>query len=438
MAKKRLLILGALVLLLIVIAVVAVVLLGEDETINEGSLIIVSETDAQSVETMVITREDSQVSLVKQNGLWHYQDDMEAPVDQLLTESALTYMSYVYADKIARQSVDDLTSYGLDPAAMSLQLWLKDGTEYVYNFGISTSDKTGMFFQLEGDPNLYVFDIQKYNQVVAALENLKDLSLNINAKSLTAFSLMRIGGERVQMDFSIIPEEQRIGTEEWLIHAPINAIANPDAVQLVEVLFSPARLAGFASDTLLPVHGINENSAFLSMKDSQGREVKLMFGNRTEEGAYYCTVSDRDGVYTAYSGMEELLNMDTMDAILPTVFPVGNNLPNFQLTVGSMDYELVKETGGYCLNGTMITQQDAADIAKYMTSVTADGLALDANISSKQAQFVLENNSDIKIDFSVYNKDYLAMSMQDTPYAYIKTERLVLLVDILDGIIGSN
>lgn len=435
MAKKRLLILGILVIILTAIIIAAVMLLSGEKPDDEESLIVVAEVDPNQVQGMSIRLGDSEVSLIKQDGVWQYQDNAGAEVDQLITESALTYVSYVYADSIARQSVQDLQQYGLDPAVMTVQLKQTDNTSIVYRFGMPTADQKGVFFQKEGDDRLYIFGMDKYQQVVAAVENLRDLSLDIDTKALIAFSLMRISGERQAMEF------YRADTDsgQWYINTPFYAKANPKLAQLVEVLFSPPRLAGYESDTLLPVHGITKDSAFLRMEDDKGKNITLMFGNRTEDGAYYCTVSDREGVYSAYSGMEELLNVDTINVISPSVFAITKEtLPAFTLNVGNTEFTLAVNEKGYSLNGQLLTKEQIAAIAEQMAAITIDGLALEADVGDKKAHYVLHDNSEYEIDFSVYNKDFLAMSMTDTPYAYVKTEKFAIIVDLLDSMLQQQ
>lgn len=432
MAKKRLLTLGILVIILLVIVVTAVILIGGEKPAEEESLIVVAEVDPTQVQEMTITLGDSQISLVKQDENWQYIDDADCEVDQLITESALTYMSYVYADGIARQSVQDLQQYGLDPAAMTVELKLNDNTSIIYHFGMPTADQKGVFFQKDGDDRLYIFSMDKYQQVKAAMESFRDLSLDIDTKSLTVFSLMRISGERQAIKF------HRIDTDsgEWYINAPFYAKANPKLIQLVEVLFSPPRLASYVSDTQMPMHGITKDSAFFHMEDNKGKSITLTFGNRTEDGAYYCTVSDRQGVYTAYSGMEELLNVDMINVISPGVFPIVNDtLSAFTLTVGSTEFTFDVNEKGHVLNGQLLTEDQVKAIAEQMTAITIDGLALDADVIDKTAHFELRDNSKYSIDFSVYNKDFLAISMNGIPYAYIKTEKLAIIVDLLDGML---
>lgn len=435
MAKKRLLILVILVIILTAIIIAAVVLFTGEKPADEGSLIIVAEVDPGNVQGMSITLGDTKVSLNKLDGVWQYQDNAEEEVDQLITESALTYVSYVYADSIARQSVQDLVQYGLDPAAMTVELKQNDNTSIVYNFGMPTADQKGVFFQKEGDDRLYIFGMDKYQQVAAAMENLRDLSLDIDTKALTAISLMRISGERQAMEFHRDDEDNG----QWYINAPIVAKANPKLVQLVEVLFSPPRLASYESDTLMPMHGITDDSAFLHLEDKDGKRITLTFGNRTEDGAYYCTVSDKEGVYTAYSGMEELLNVDTINVISPSVFPIVNNaLSPFTLTVGNTEFVFSVDEQGYSLNGQLLTEEQVKTITDQMGAVTIDGLALDADINDKMARLELHDNSESNIEFSVYNNDFLAMSIKDKPYAYIKTQKLAIIVDLLDGMLQKQ
>jgi hypothetical protein len=433
MARKRLLILIILILVFAVVAAAAILLFTRPENQNKDELITVAEIRPQDVRLMRIAREGESVSLVKEDGVWHYEDNRNAAVDQLLTESALTYVSYVYANEIVFDSVADKTVYGLDPAELTVSLTLDNGQEYTYLFGLPSSDRNNVFMQLQGDAKLYLFGIDKYRQILTSLENVKDLSLDIDSRSLESFSLAW-PGKNARMDFEKIPENERTGTEEWLITSPFKAIANISAVRLAESLFNPARLGGYVSDQISSEHGIDENSPVLTLRDSAGKAVSLTIGNQTSAGDFYCTVSDREGVYSTYQGIEALLKIDVMDAVSPGIFPVNDQiLPPFSMRLNDVEFVLDFQGGSYLLNGRSLSPEDAVLISQMMQAATLDGPAPLEPMENQDIEFEMVR---LTLRFSVYKNDYFLVGMNEMPFGYLKTEKLAALVDLLDTLAG--
>src|SRR5512133_961932 len=116
MTKKRITLMIIMIVVLIAVAAALVLLLSKTPAQQEAqsSLIVVAETDTADVVGLDFASGGDVTSLVKNDGLWYYSGNISGTVDQLLTESTVTYLSYMYADSIARQSVDDLSPYGLD------------------------------------------------------------------------------------------------------------------------------------------------------------------------------------------------------------------------------------------------------------------------------------------------------------------------------------
>ena len=433
MAKRKLLTLIILIIVFAAVATAAILLFSRPDDQQKDDLITVAEIRPQDVRLMTITREGSSVSLEKHDGVWQYENDEEAAVDQLLTESALTYVSYVYANEIVFDSVEDRTPYGLDPAVMTVTLKLNGGEEYTYLFGLPASDQKNVFMQLQGDPRLYLFGMDKYKQIVTSLENVKDLSMNIDSRSLESFSLVWPGSD-IRMDFDKIPENERTGTEEWRITSPFNAIANLSAVSLTESLFNPARLGSYVSDVITQEHGIDENSPGVMLEDSSGNQVTLVVGSRTPEGNYYCTVSDREGVYTTYQGIEALLKLDIMDAVSPQVFPVSDQkLQPFTLRLNDNEFALTTQDSVYLLNGKELSRDQAGMIVQAMLAATLDGPAPGESMTTSDINF---NMGNIELRFSIYKNDYFLAGMDEIPFGYLKIEKLAGLIDLLDTLAG--
>ena len=387
---------------------------------------------------MKITQGDSVIDLVKQDGSWRYRNQADVSVDQSSMESALTMVCYLYAKEKLFDHVDNLATYGLDPAAMQVEIELDDGTSRSVRFGGYTSAKDGVFLQSGGSDALYVYDLDSYSILQNAAKAMSDLTIGIDANKLVKIEIVRASGSRVPITMEKIPEGKSVGPESWMLTSPFTAIANAEAVTLVQSFFASPRFSAYVGSETLPEYGLDGEPAYIALTESSGRSVKIFVGNRLEGGRYYCTQEGRSGVYELASGFKALLEIETKNLFPTAVFPVSADLPaNVTLDLGAETFRLTQSAGkGFTLNGKALSDDTAKTLFTFLSQLQFRGVAEQASVTgTPDVTITLEHGGNqLVYGFYGYRNDYYAVELNasGTLGGYIKAEHLAVLAAAFD------
>lgn len=437
-SKKTWVLIGIGIALFLGIAAALFFLLREDGAETKQSAVSVYKVSYTKVTGMKITQGDSVIDLVKKDGVWRYRDNTGVSVDQGSMESALTMVCYLYAKEKLFDHVDNPGNYGLDPAAMQVEIELDDGTSQTVRFGGYTSAKDGVFLQTGGSDALYVYDLDSFSILQNAAKAMSDLTIGIDASKLAKIEIVRASGSRVPITMEQIPAGKSVGLESWMLTSPFTAIANAEAVTLVMSFFASPRFSAYVGSEPLPEYGLDGEPAYIALTESGGRSVKIFVGNRLESGRYYCMQEGRSGVYELASGFDALLEIETRNLFPTTVFPVNaDQTANVTLDLGAETFRLVQNGDkGFQLNGKALDEETTKTLFTYLSQLQFRGVAEQAAVSgSPDATITLERGgNELVYGFYGYRNDYYAVELNgsQTLGGYIKAEHLAVLAAAFD------
>ena len=408
-------------------------LLSGNDADSKDHAISVYKVSYTKVIGMKITQNDSVIDMVKTNGVWQFRDQAGVSVDQGSMESALTMVCYLYAQDKLFDKVENLSNYGLDPAQMQVEIELDDGTNQTVQFGSFTSARDGVFMKFSGSDALYVYDLDSYSILENAAKAMRDLMIDIDAERLDTIEIMRVNGSRIPITMTKIPESLKVGLESWMLTSPFTAIANAEAVSLVKSFFASPRYSSFVGSTISDTYGLGSDSAYIYLKESGGKSVKIWIGNRLDSGRYYCMQEGRSGIFELASGFESLLEINTENLFPTAVFPVSAEKPaNVTFDLGSETFRLVQsDNGGFTLNGKTLTQEEANTLFAYLAELQFRGVVEQTSITAEpNATITLEKGgNELIYRFYGYRNDYYAVEFNGsgTLSGYIKAEHLAIL-----------
>jgi len=413
-------------------------LLQEDAPETKDHAISVIKVSYTKVTGMKITQGDSVIDLVKANGIWRYRENADASIDQGSMESALTMVCYLYAKEKLFDHIENPANYGLDPAAMQVEIELDDGTRQQVRFGGYTSARDGVFLQYDQSDALYVYDLDSFSILQNAAKAMSDLTIGIDADNLAKIEIVRASGSRVPITMEKISEGKSVGLESWMLTSPFTAIANAEAVSLVKSFFASPRYSSYAGSNVLPEYGLDGDPAYISLTESSGRSVKIFVGNRLESGRYYCMQEGRSGVYELASGFDALLKIETINLFPTAVFPVSaDQTADVTVDLGAETFRLVQNKDkGFLLNGRAIDDETENTLFTYLAQLQYRGVAEQATISGEpDATITLEHGANkLVYSFYGYRNDYYAVELNasGTLGGYIKAEHLSVLAAAFD------
>ena len=437
-SKKTWVLIGVGIALFLCIAAALFFLLREDGAEAKQTAISVYKVSYTKVTGMKITQGDSVIDLTKQDGVWRYRDNAGVSVDQGSMESALTMVCYLYAKEKLFDHVDSLGNYGLDPAAMQVDIALDDGTSQTVRFGGYTSARDGVFLQYGGSDALYVYDLDSFSILQNAAKAMSDLTIGIDASKLVKIEIVRASGSRVPITMEQIPAGKSVGLESWMLTSPFTAIANAEAVTLVQSFFASPRFSAYVGSEPLPEYGLDGEPAYIALTESSGRSVKIFVGNQLESGRYYCMQEGRSGVYELASGFNALLEVETKNLFPTAVFPVSaDQTANVTLDLGAETLRLTQNADkSFTLNGKPLSDDTAKTLFTYLSQLQFRGVAEQATVSgTPDVTITLEHGgNELVYGFYGYRNDYYAVELNasKTLGGYIKAEHLAVLAGVFD------
>lgn len=426
------------IVLFLGIVTALIFLLREDTTESADHAISVSKVSYTKVTGMRITQGNSVVDLVKSNDVWRFRDNADVSVDQGSMESALTMVCYLYAQAKLFDRAENLVNYGLDPAAMQVEIELDDGTSQSVQFGSYTSARDGVFMKYSGSEALYVYDLDSYSILENAAKAMSDLTIAIDADRLDTIEILRASGARVPVTMVKIPDGEKVGLESWMLTSPFTSIANAEAVTLVKSFFASPRYSAYVGSTVLNEYGLDSDSAYIYLGESGGRSVKILIGNRLESGRYYCMQEGRSGVFELAGGFESLLEIETTNLYPTAVFPVSTEqTANVTIDLGSETFRLVQDgNNGFTLNGKALTEDTVKTLFTYLSELQFQGVAEQTAVTREpDAIITLEHGgNELVYRFYGYRNDYYAVELNasGTLGGYIKAEHLAVLAAAFD------
>ncbi|MBQ9966419.1 MAG: DUF4340 domain-containing protein [Clostridia bacterium] len=166
MKNKPLLI--ALALLLVLVGVYAAMTLGgsgEDEHGNEqdlealakGDAIVLTEHDVSRFERFSYSFRDGEtLAFTYSVKGWSVEGDPEYPIDYFLVEDILEPLCDVTASRLLTSDASLKAQYGLEPAAITVELRDMDGVEYTYYIGDKHPTTHQYYFNIEGQDEIYM------------------------------------------------------------------------------------------------------------------------------------------------------------------------------------------------------------------------------------------------------------------------------------------
>jgi hypothetical protein len=434
MASKKTWILIVIGMIVLVGIVVALIFLLGDKEVTDDKAISVSKVSYTKVTGMKITQSDYVVDLVKTDGVWNHRNDIGADLDQSSMESALTMVCYLYAQEKLSDKVEDLSVYGLDPAAMLVEIELDDGTAMSFSFGSYTSNRDGVFMKYSGSDAVYIYDLDSFSILDNAAKAMCDLSIDIDADSLDKIEIMRASGVRIPITVEKIPDDKKVGLESWMLTSPFTTIANAEMVTLVKSFFAVPRYSAYVGDDILEEYGFGSSSAYIYLKESGGKSVKILIGGKTDSGRYYCTEEGKSGVYELASGFEALLEIEDSNIIPSALFPVSvEQTVNVTIEAGNATYELVNNGGSnYTLNDKALSNEMAQALYTYLSQLEFAGVTDNEDISGEPEAVVtlIKGGNELIYRFYRYRNDFLAVALNGsgTASGYIKADHLTALV----------
>lgn len=288
----------------------------ENQTEEVTPLLALSD---QSITGLTWTYGEEALTFTQANGAWSYSEDPAFPLD----ESYLTAMTDALAELTARKTIDDpqdLSQYGLDAPACTIQVTLDTGTTQLTIGGESTLD--GLRYLSTGSDAVYLVDpslLDAFSYGLYDLIRKEDIPAMTDVHSFTV--------ETAGNTLSLTTQETE-GGDAWIVQADGESVTldtslTDSFVETVTQMYWGQCLTYDASDEVLALYGLEDPAATVTVDYTETTEEEAVDSTFVLElgsanGDYcYARMAGSGMVYLVSGSILETMTTTTTEDLLP-------------------------------------------------------------------------------------------------------------------------
>jgi hypothetical protein len=231
-------------------------------------------------------------------------EDREYPVFLDKWSGTPLLLSGPKVDRVLADSVENLSSFGLDPPESIVKVTERSGVTYEFHMGITTPDNENQYTMLVGDPQLFTVT-EIWAQVInkLALEPPYARIYNLGGEDI----IIHIG---VDHDGQVVDYERQVLEDKWEIYGDREGIASREELRGIlpdiELPPIPSPLAEEAMD--LETIGLEPPQTKVRITLRTGQIINFKMGAITSDGeSRYVQREDEEEVYTVPESWAQLV-----------------------------------------------------------------------------------------------------------------------------------
>lgn len=452
MKKKKQLIIALAVLVLLGAGYIIIPLLNEEK---EEPLS--SKTAAPEIYKLTEIDEDDYKSITIENRLGKYTiipdengislGGSESMNLNQQTAAALSYgLRNLNSYEIIEENSSNLEPYGLNKPSGILTALLSDDSTIQIKLGEATPSGSGYYTIKEGDSTVYLLSAYMAGSILNSVDLLRDRTLpQLNYQDLKRLT---ITGERTIDIVPYFPFEIFSSSLSPLLM--VKPFQRPTAVNTqtysksLEAFVQNYKIIDFIEEGSTDT-GLENPRAVLFMKDGEGSELSISFGNRTEDGsAVYSRISGIDGIITLPADAAGITDIDVIEwtdrfVRLISIDHVSEVRIEYgeELWVGGIKW-IDENTGEFTFQGAPVEEDSFKKMYQEILYLLFEGEIPEPFSPEGKADFMItyvgdENSPGITTaEFYSYNQDYYAVSIdQYAPEFLIGKYQVEALVDYI-------
>lgn len=299
MRVKTIIFKAAIGLLLVALLVLAAVMLSRRQTAEEPEDITVFTSNAEDIQLMEITGEDS-FTLVKSGDGWKMQGMEDVPLVSNLPETLAESLANITSPMLVEQKAKDFSQYGLESPRVAVRIVFPDD-EKTFFIGSRTGDY--YYFCIDSSEDVYIVSYDSlYLAMIGKMGFLSKTVFSVSAADVTRIAFGDIVLER--------------SGDGWLEIAPYSMTADTNSVETAVLSPISAVVAGeILSEARTPAHDTT-----VEVETAEGT-VRLDV-SKEEDGFRYVTREDSDYIYKVSASALSFLDLGGFDIISLYIAPI--------------------------------------------------------------------------------------------------------------------
>ena len=291
---------------------------------------------------------------------WQITEPKPYRADQETVASMLSTLSGLSSDRVVEEKASDRKQYGLDPAAVELDITGKSQGTRLLLLGDDTPTGGDAYAALAGDPR--VFTVSSYNKTSLAksLNDLRDKSLlTVDADKVSHVELLRKGQD---VEFGRTKDG-------WQILKPPSLREDNTALSLLVSGLTSARIDFAGSSDAATEFAKGTPIATAKVISDSGTQTIDVRKNKTD---YYAKSSGIDGAVKVDSNLGTALDKNLDDFRNKKLFDFGFDEPNkIELHSGTQSWVYTRSGQDWLSNGKKVDASSVAALVSKLRDLTA-------------------------------------------------------------------
>ena len=248
---------------------------------------------------------DTPVRFEKRDGIWQIVQPIQTEADQPTADGIIDAITSAQIAQTEPGTPDRRKAYGLDPAQISLEFQLKNGSKHTLLVGNTNFTGDSVYTVVDGGQTVSVLPQFLSTGASKSLADLRDHTvLHIDNAQVASFDLKNPAG-----DLAVSKVK-----DEWTFARPSGSLADKDAVDSVLAEVASAKMTSVASETAdnLGRYGLASPAITFAATDDKGAKSTLIVGKKEGSG-YFARDTSRSTIFLVNEDLYKKLSENFTD-----------------------------------------------------------------------------------------------------------------------------
>ncbi|HEV2288646.1 MAG TPA: DUF4340 domain-containing protein [Candidatus Acidoferrales bacterium] len=260
---------------------------------------------ADDITGLTLKSSSGNTALAKQGNSWMITQPVETRADQSTISGIVNDLSGL---KIRRSFApsDNLSKYGLDRPAITIEFQPKGGTKHTIMLGNKDFSGSVVYAQIDGGKDIDTLPVSLLDETTQPLSKLRDSAI------------LDLDGADIS-DITLDDSSGKIGlakqTSGWQITSPKQLVADSSVVSSFTSSISGGKFTDVASETAndLAKYGLLHPAITLDLSTVKGQKFQLLVGKKNADNNYYAHDPSRPMIFVVPSSLYDSINKTLFD-----------------------------------------------------------------------------------------------------------------------------
>lgn len=264
---------------------------------------------ASDVTALTVTRpakpDQPAIRLDKSSGSWKVAQPVESAADGSVVDTSLDNLTSARITQTEPYAPNRLKAFGLDPAAISLEFQLKNGTKHTLLIGDKVFDGSSVYAIVDGAKSVAVLPDSVLTSTDKSVDDWRDHTvLHITSNQVPSFTLKNPSG-----DMALSKTK-----DQWNFTKPADTRADQDSIDALLTAIQNAKFTNVASEKPedLPKYGLANPPVSVTASDDTGKKFTLLVGKK-DGNDYFARDASRPAIFHVNSDLYAQLTKSFAD-----------------------------------------------------------------------------------------------------------------------------